>query len=172
MAEDSKVRSLTNEVVRRMLTTSRFNPQEVRNRIMDDMAKKMANSGYGLRQIRRVILRGIKGYEKMIRLDRKGIMKTHRTAKESNKTRASNRLTDRSEWFWKQKGADQDLDSEEEDKRCLNKYLKDENSQEAGNSKIPTRTVLFVENTKGGELAKRLRSETETGHDGVQNQDC
>ena len=94
----------------------------------------------------------------MIRLDRKGIRKTHRTAKESNKTRASKKLTDRSEWFRKQKSADQDLDKEEEEERCLNKYLKDGNYQEDGNRNIPTRTVLFVENTRGGELAKRLRS--------------
>ena len=69
MVEDSKVRSLTNEVIRRMLTTSKSTPQEERNRILDDMAQKMANSGYGLKQTRRVILSGIKGYEKMTRLE-------------------------------------------------------------------------------------------------------
>jgi hypothetical protein len=73
MAEGINVRSLTNEVIRRMLTTSRSTPQEVRNKIFDNMAQKMAISGYGLRQIRRVMLSGIKGYEKMIRLDKKDI---------------------------------------------------------------------------------------------------
>ena len=156
MAEDSKVRSLTNEVVRRMLTTSRFNPQEVRNRIMDDMAKKMANSGYGLRQIRRVMLSGIKGYEKMIRQERKVIRKVHRSAKESKKTRAAKKLTGKSEWFRKEENTDQEVDEEENAERMLNKYMMDGNNQEAGSSnkkEIPTRTELFVENTKGGEIA-------------------
>ena len=120
----------------------------------------MANSGYGLRQIRRVMLSGIKGYEKMIRQERKGIRRVHRTAKESNKIKASKKLTGKSEWFRKEKNTDQELDREERDERVLNKYLMDGNNQEAGNvnnKEIPTRTVLFVENTKGGELAKRLR---------------
>ena len=41
----------------------------------------------------------------------------------------------------------------------MDKYLKDGNNQGAGhkNAEIPTRTVLFIEQTKGGELAKRLR---------------
>ena len=63
------------------------------------MAQKMANSGYGMRQIRRVMLSGIKGYEKMNRLERKGTRRIHRTAKESGKTRASKKLTENSEWF-------------------------------------------------------------------------
>ena len=64
MAEDSKMRSLSNEVIRRMLTTCKSTPQEDRNSILDAMAQKMINSGYGLRQTRRVILSGIKGYDK------------------------------------------------------------------------------------------------------------
>ena len=37
MAEDSKVRSLTNEIIRRMLTTSKSTAQEERNRMLDDI---------------------------------------------------------------------------------------------------------------------------------------
>ena len=96
MAEDSKLRSLNYEVIRRMLTTSRSTPQEERNRILDDMAQKMANSGYGLKQTRRVILSGIKGHEKMIRLDITGVRRVHRTAGESSKTRATKKLTEKS----------------------------------------------------------------------------
>ena len=103
---------------------------------------------------------GIKGYEKMIRQERKVIRKVHRSAKESNKTRAAKKLTGKSEWFRKEENTDQEVDEEENAERMLNKYLMDGNNQEAGSSnkkEIPTRTVMFVENTKGGELAKRLR---------------
>ena len=71
MAEDAKMRSLTNEVIRRMVTTSKAIPEEARCQILDRFAQKMANSGYGTMQIRRVILAGIKGYEKMLRLEKK-----------------------------------------------------------------------------------------------------
>ena len=41
MAEDSKIRSLTNEVIRRMTTTSELLPDEERCMIMDELAQKM-----------------------------------------------------------------------------------------------------------------------------------
>ena len=58
MAEDAKLRSLTNEVIRRMVTTI---PEETICQILDRFPQKMANNGYGVLQIRRVILAGIRG---------------------------------------------------------------------------------------------------------------
>ena len=113
MAEDSKMISLANEVIRRMLTTCKSTPQEDRNGILDDMAQKMTNSGYGIRQTRRVILSGIKGYEKMTRLEKQGKRRIHRTAGESSKTRASKKLTEKSEWFRNQEDNAKEVDTEE-----------------------------------------------------------
>ena len=58
MAEDAKLRSLTNEVIRMMVTTI---PEETICQILDRFPQKMANNGYGVLQIRRVILAGIRG---------------------------------------------------------------------------------------------------------------
>ena len=158
--EDAKIRSLTNEVIRRMVTTSKTTPEETRCQILDRLAQKMANSGYGVLQIRRVILAGIKGYEKMLRLEKKGKRKLHRTAKESSSLRSKKKLTGKSEWFRKQEIQDsspEELDEDELAEKKLDKWLKDGKAKNNEDKSIPTRTVLFVENTRGGELAKRLR---------------
>ena len=48
-----------------------------------------------------MILSGIKGHEKMTRLNRKGIRKVHRTAKETSGLRAGKKLTGKIQWFRK-----------------------------------------------------------------------
>ena len=161
MAEDSKIRSLTNEVIRRLLTTGDMIPDATRCQILDRFAQKMMNSGYGLKQIRRVILGGIKGYEKMVKRSKQGGRKLHRSSGESSQARARKKLTEKSEWFRKSDKTDKD-DSEEEDDRSLDRWLKDGQSQRVCQDQykevdMETRSVLFVEQSKGGELAKRLR---------------
>jgi hypothetical protein len=113
MAEDSKMRSLTNEVIRRMLTTGEMIPARDRCQILDNFAQKMKNSGYGLNQIRRVILAGIKGYENLIRRCKKGERSLHRSSAESSSLRARKKLTGKSEWF--KKSDKPNTDPEEED---------------------------------------------------------
>ena len=48
MSEDSKMRSLANELIRRMMTTSEKVSMEVRRKVVDDYAQKLFNSGYRL----------------------------------------------------------------------------------------------------------------------------
>jgi hypothetical protein len=165
MAEDSKIRSLTNEVIRRLTTTSERISDDTRCLILDRFAQKMTNSGYGLTQIRRVVLGGIKGYEKMMKISRSGGRKLHRSSGESSATRALKKLTGKSEWF--RKGdSNEDTGSirmgKETDER-LDKWRKAGKTTETDKktngmeSKLETRSVFFVEQSKGGELAKRLR---------------
>ena len=160
MAEDSKIRSLTNEVIRRLLTTGEMIPDKDRCQILDRFAQKMKNSGYGLNQIRRVLLGGIKGYESMIRRCKKGERSLHRSSGESSALRASRKLTGKSEWFRK---AGKPNDDSEEESSTIDKWLK---AGKGGTAKqvqtedtkgLETRTVLFVEQSKKGELARRLR---------------
>ena len=94
MVEDSNIRSLTNEVIRRLLTTGDMIPDATRCQILDIFAQKMMNSGYGLKQIRRVILGGIKGYEKMVKRSKQGGRKLHRSSGESSQARARKKLTE------------------------------------------------------------------------------
>ena len=101
MAEDSKITSLTNEVIRRLLTTSDRVTEKSRCAILDDFAQKMCNSGYGLQQNRRVLLGGIKGHERMVRVMKAGGRRIHRLSGESSAQRAKKKLTEKSEWFRK-----------------------------------------------------------------------
>ena len=66
MAENPKIRCLSNDLKRRMLTTSELVDNKVRNEIVDRYAQKLTNSGYGLEQVRRIIVGGLKGYERKL----------------------------------------------------------------------------------------------------------
>ena len=67
LPENSKITSLTNEMVRRMSNTSELLSDKVRIRVVDEFAQKMINSGYQLVQARRVVMGGLKGYERKLR---------------------------------------------------------------------------------------------------------
>jgi hypothetical protein len=78
----------------------------------------------------------------------------------SSTLRANQKLTSKSEWFRKKESQDftaEELDEEELAEKKLDKWLKNGKPKSSVDSSIPTRTVLFEENTRGGELAKRLR---------------
>ena len=100
MSEDSKMRSLSNELIRRMLTTSERVCDATRMEIVDGYAQKLFNSGYKIDQVRRIILAGLKGYEKLLKESKKpGGRKLHRTAGESSKARARKKIMEKTEWF-------------------------------------------------------------------------
>ena len=54
---------------------------------------------YFFSKTRRVILSGIKGYEKMLRLSRTSGRKLHSSAAESSELSAKEKLSEKSEWF-------------------------------------------------------------------------
>ena len=75
---------MTNEVIRGLLKISESIPDSTRCQILDRFSQKMMDSGYGLKQIRRVILGGIKGYEKMVKRSREGGRSPHRSSGEDH----------------------------------------------------------------------------------------
>ena len=81
----------------------------------------------------------------------------HRSSGESSAARTRKKLTGKSEWFRK---ADQtEKEADEDDDKSLDIWLKagKTDGKETENCKLETRSVLFVEQSRGGELAKRLR---------------
>ena len=156
------MRSLTNEVIRKIVKLEKWSQMWKDARSWMNLPRNcttVATSCY------RIILAGIKGYEKMKRMARNGGRRLHRTAGESSSRRASKKLTEKSEWFRKEENNEDPSEwqsrQEKEAEHLLDDWL---TVQKAGNQKpdrsIPTRSVLFVENTRGGKLAKQLR-ETE-----------
>ena len=139
---------LAQEMIRRLMNTSEELPGEQLQEIVDNYAAKLHNSGYGLEQIRGIILSGVKGYTaKKTRCEKEGSLS--RTAEESQGARNKDKLVGKSTWFKKRSSG--------------NTGSTDKKTGRARGARNTTTmgpapsTVLFVEQTANGELAMRLR---------------
>ena len=143
--ENSMLQIVSNDLVRRLTYTMEQMGEQERNKVVDQYGQKLLNSGYSLEQTRHIWVNGIKGFEGKKRRCQLEGRKLFRKTKESMGARWKKKLVARSSWY---KGAAK-----------KNWYAK---SQSGGKgSKIATRveqqSVLFVEQTEGGELARSLR---------------
>ena len=127
MPEDGKIRCLSNDLTRRMLTTSERVDDETRRDIVDKYAQKLLNSGYSIEATRKIVIAGLKGYEKKLKNSRKPGGKLLRSAKESSSGRARKKLLERSEWFKDKEKKRQREDSSDEDEDLPDGWNKDEN---------------------------------------------
>ena len=154
MEENSKMKILSNDLMRRLLNTQEDLDTTEKTSVIDGYAQKLLNSGYNLAKTRKIVLAGIKGYSRKIRKCKEEGRPVYRTAKESSGNRNIKKLLGPQDWF-KRKRSRQEEDSEdsqEEWTRCWKKIKKTNDFQE-----IKTRSVIFVEHSKGGGLAKKLR---------------
>jgi hypothetical protein len=228
MPEDQKMSSLNTEVVRRMQNTSELLPIEDRVAVVDNFCQKLANSGYRLHQIRKIVVGGLIGYEKRLEQSRKPVSEgwraLHENAAASQGKRDRKKLMGKQTWF-KDKERNETEDNKAptasrrdsntrtdvggSDKEMITRQGEDnkegtgvsntqdmlsswrdsitrtdvggsrkartqgekDNRERGQDSKggkqdkkltkehIKTTTVMFVDNTVGGELAKRLRGE-------------
>ena len=148
---------------------------------MDEFAQKMINSGHSLETARKVAVAGLKGYErKKERSAKPGGPPLHRNAEQSGPTRRIKKLLGKANWFREDgKNTEGDLNSgtgvATEERAVPNSIP--ENGWKGGrqphgkpvtrnvtHGKMPNpkkelkvRTVLFVEHTRGGGLAKSLK---------------
>jgi hypothetical protein len=190
MPEDNKIRCLSNDLIRRMLNTTELLEDNIRCKIVDDYAQKLFNSGYGLAQVRRIVMSGLKGYEaKLLESRTAGGRSLHQQARESSARRQRKKLTAKSDWFRPegktaknkemptrdnqyQDGSEGGLDdirsgggSRRQDGTAPPKKdttMKGKRLKNTMNEKPRTTSVMFVEQTQGGLLAARLR-EAEQG---------
>jgi hypothetical protein len=70
MPENMRMSTLNQEMTRRMMNTSEMVPLAKRLEIVDGYGQKLTDSGYGIDQIRRVIVRGLTGYERILHLSK------------------------------------------------------------------------------------------------------
>jgi hypothetical protein len=66
MCENDKIQCLSNDLVRRMSTTSEQLGPEIRAGVIDQYAQKLTNSGYWLEQTRKIVTNGLKYYERRV----------------------------------------------------------------------------------------------------------
>ena len=92
LPENTKMASLNAEVIRRMQNTSEILPDAERVVVIDNFSQKLANSGYPLEQIRRIVVGGLSGYEKRLRQSKMEIGKGWRPLHESAKASCTARM--------------------------------------------------------------------------------
>ena len=204
--ENIKISSLGAEVQRRMLNTSKLLPDCDRVVVVDNLCQKLANSGYGLDQIRRIVTGGLKGYEGKVRNWKKTGGPFHTGPVGNQGDRNRRKLSKTETWFKKKKGeTDRQTDRKnpgqgplddqhEERAHCETERLqaplvgrrgantptnrnydkKNPAQGPSGNNnkakgppewkkeketglEVETSTVMFIDETAGGTLGKRLR---------------
>ena len=143
-----KITTLTQEIIRRQKNTSRSVGEKRRRQILSKMMVKMKRSGYDLRMRRRVLVAGMKGYQRMVETEEKGGRQVNRPRWEGATERRFKKLGAKANWY-KKKGR----------KRggAIEKRKGDRKKGKAEESDIEA--VLFVPYTPEGELAKRLQEE-------------
>ena len=128
MEENSKMKILSNDLVRRFLSSSEELGTEEKTRIVDEYAEMLLTSGYTIQKSREIILSGIKGYETKLKRSVKDGIPLRKTAKQSGQARIRKKLTASSSWFkmkrsrveyqlgegWKKKGKKKNKDTETE----------------------------------------------------------
>ena len=112
------------------------------------------NSGYKLDQVKKIILAGIKGYYGKVKRRRKerSTRRVHLTALESGGARWRKKLLSKTTWYRGNK-----RNEETSDPRYTTTKKTEKRNQTKGEDSLKTRTVLFVPQTPGGELARQTR---------------
>ena len=153
MGENMRQQVLTQEIVRRLGNTCKGLDNELYEEILNDACQKLINSGYEADHVRKIIVAGIKGWGiKVLRCKEEG-RRLRRPAKLSEGERNRRKLVGRTTWFKsKKKGSKKDLYG-----KGGGSNTKPKGARVEGKSSPSPRSVLFVQQTPGGELAIKLR---------------
>ena len=99
MEENSKIQTVSNNLVRRLCNTGESMGAREQCKVVDDYAQKLGNSGYSLEQVRRIIVNGIKGFEgRKLRCKREG-RNLYRKAVQSQGARTRKKLLSKTSWY-------------------------------------------------------------------------
>ena len=184
MDENSKNQILANDLVRRLGNTDVRQPRKVVAEVVDMFGKKLLTSGYSMDQTRRIVLSGIRGWERKKSVARAERRTLFRTSAGSLSGRLKKKTIGRTTWYRKKKNTKKDSQEDRYDKKThtdaeigsgkYNSSYEDPDirmektnahsttSKKKGEDKeVKTSAVLFVENTKEGRLAKNLREVVE-----------
>ena len=145
MGENTRTQILAQEVIRRLGNTKEDMGNEIVEDILDKFSQKLINSGHNEEQTRRIIIAGIKGWEGRRKRCAAEGRRIRRTAKESKEARMRTKLVGKTTWF--RKGG------KKTDWYGRNKggHGNNNNRKRVGRtSTTPPRSVLFVEQTPGG----------------------
>ena len=150
MAEKSKISSLSQDLIRRLQNTNTEIGQGRKNEIVENYIQKLRYSGYRKVQIREIIQSGLMGFLSKVRRCQEQGQGLHRSAASTLTSRYKKKILAKTNWY---------------KNRSKTSGKGSSKTKRKGNKKIFTQSqvkaVLFVPRTKGGELAKKLRTEEE-----------
>ena len=147
LGENTKVASLTQNLMRRMKNTSEDVDDSVRIDVVNAFSSQIKASGYSDEQNIKIVKAGLTGYENLLQKCKLGKAKMHRLASEGYESRRRKKLLGKSNWFKKK--------SQREKYTFPRKPETEKKSKQS--EEIETVTVIFVSQTPNGELAKRLQ---------------
>ena len=132
-------------------------PASRRAEVVDSYGVKLLTSGYSQEQTMKIVANGVKGYlRKKERRAKAGWgRRLHLTSAESQGSRVRKKLLGKTSWYKKRKDEEEGTDPHKG--RGMDKPKDREKSE--GSGLLRTRAVLFVEQSPGGELAKRMRDQ-------------
>ena len=99
MEENQKKQVLSNDQIRRLLNTHQKAGKSAQEKVLDQYAQKLLNSGYTREETIRIIVAGLKGFEGKVSRCKKEGRKLYRTSKESSASRARKKLLGSANWF-------------------------------------------------------------------------
>ena len=101
MSANTKWSSLSQEIIRRMKNTSRRVAHEIRENILTDCMRKLKRSGYPESFRCKVLIKGLQGYEKMVRAEVSGTCPVNRPKgkRPQRQKRRLKRIRDKGEWY-------------------------------------------------------------------------
>ena len=146
MDENNKMKTLSNELTRRLLNTSESLGDTVGIQVVDSYSQKLMNSGYRKEQIQKIIINGIKCYERKLGECRNGTRKLHRTGQDSSGSRYRKKVTNKTEWYRKKKKPEENDTAPGQGTFKRGKWSIARMGEQKPKD-VRTKTVLFVEHT-------------------------
>ena len=164
LEENSKAQILSNDLVRRLGNTDTRQVKNTLGEVVDQFGRKLMTSGYSLKQARKITLGGIRGWERKLERAKTEGRRIFKTSGDSLSGRIKKKTLGKTNWFKKRKNKSPKTpgDRNNEEGKTGGPHGgtgKNMNRRNVENTKedVRTSTVLFVENTKNGALAKSMR---------------
>ena len=161
MGETTKAQILSNDMVRRLLLTGEDLPEEERIRVVDEYSLKLLRSGHREEKVREIVLAGIRGFERRLLRSKLGKRKLYRRATESLASRQTKKIIGATDWYRKRKAKpeedDEDQSPSKKRKTAPRGGSARPKEEERDAEDLPTRSVIFVEYSEGGELLRRVK---------------
>ena len=155
MGEDSKIQVVSNDLIRRLLNNAEELGAASKVEVVDQYSQKLANSGYEGEQLRRIVLNGIKGYEGRVKRSKREGRRLHRSSIDSLGARIRKKLVGKTDWFRKRRSKGKEYEGAQK----LGATQSTREQKQKNIKELRVRTVLFVDQSPGGELAKRIREQ-------------